>query len=45
MEVTRQKGTESGYDYTIQKDNKVLIAKQDGETIYLVSSSEQQGGI
>ncbi|MBE6145477.1 MAG: hypothetical protein E7171_02530 [Firmicutes bacterium] len=24
MEVTRQKGTESGYDYTIQKDNKVL---------------------
>lgn len=24
MEVTRQKGTESGYDYTIQKDNKIL---------------------
>lgn len=24
MEVTRQKGTESGFDYSIQKDNKIL---------------------
>ena len=27
MEVTRQKGTESGFDYSIQKDNKEGINK------------------